>query len=180
MEFWLALLAVVGTLAGLVVGSLLDRGAEGRRWLRDKRALAYDSYITQFQQMRQILREMAIAHRDTERWETAHSARRQAWNAYNYALAQVELYGSARAYELTVQVDSVVRAVSVAISPAQVTVADWQRIRKPMDAALRPCIDQYRQEFRLERHESRDEWVDAEPSAGEPQDLRDTLVPPAE
>lgn len=176
MEIGLALLAVLGTLAGLIVGSVLDRGFEGRRWLRDHRARAYDLYIEGFQEMRQLLREMAIAHRDTERWETAHEGRRHAWKTYNYALVQVELYGSARAYELTLVVDQAVRAVSTAISPEQVTVAEWQAIRKRMDAALRPCIDQYRREFRLDRHPNRDEWVNAEPSAAEPQDLRDTLV----
>lgn len=159
----LGVIAVLGTLGGVVLGRLLDTGTEGRRWLRDHRAESYAAYVQNFQEMRQVLRRIAVLDRKGLAWSAARDARRGLWERYNFALVAVELYGSTNAYLAAAAVDVALRGLSDAVTGKRLSTARWHAVRLASDLAMREYIDIVRAEMRLDRHPSRQAWVEGAP-----------------
>lgn len=166
---WSVLIGFGCTVVGLFIGKALDRGYETRRWLRDERAKACIAYVKDFQELRQILRRLAtLRDADPAGWEAARSARRAQWTTYNAALVNIELYGSVSVYSAAITVDTHLRELSVQVTRAPMTVDQWHSARRPVDQAMRTCVDAIRAELKLERLGERSAWVFASPSASEP------------
>lgn len=171
-----ALVAVGGALAGLLFGSVLDRWAERRKWLRDARFKADVDYVTVHQAMRQILRERAVWPPGTPEHRRAMDALRTHWPLYSTSVAALELYGKPEVFNAVQEVDGHVRNLSAAISNEDFDNARWHEARVPMDESMRKCIDAIRSDLGLERLQSRDAWVLRSPSLNE----RLPVDPPAE
>lgn len=167
MEIVLAVIAVLGTLAGVVVGHVADRGDERRRWFRDHCANTYSGYVHAFQQMRQILRRIATLDRSLPEWVEARAQRRSTWENYNDALVQIELFGTPKAYAAALRVDVLLRQLSADVTQRRFDVSEWHAARKPMDLEMRGCLDAIREELGLAKHADRSAWVQADPSLSE-------------
>ncbi len=174
MELVLALVAVFGTLAGVVVTKILDRTDEGGRWMRDHRSASYLRFVNEFQAMRQILRQIALTSRPSDAWTAVRGRRRAQWEKYNAALVEIELFGTPDVYQAALRVDSGLRALSVWVTDDERLPLEWHGARRDVDEAMRDFVDIARVDWKLKPLGSRSGWVDSAPSSGEVGPLADS------
>lgn len=154
-----ALVGVFGALLGVLVTRAWEVTSERQRWVRDERAEAYATYVDLFQELRQIVRRLAVSHPGSEEWQTWSQARRSLWGRYNAALVRVELLGSPAVYSAALRVDVALRSVNAKAMAGPNSLERWHQDRLLVDSHMRDYIDRVRSDLGLKELESRGEWV---------------------
>jgi hypothetical protein len=145
-----ALVGLMATLLGLIIGRFWEARSESARWRRDQRIRAYQAAADSFYALRDALRDLAQTTLDDEAEKNAKfGAVTRVGVTWNSSLVAVWLFGSERAASAALKVDLQIDELAELARVSHHPFWEWHRTREPAQTAFDAFLDEVRKDLEL-------------------------------